>query len=394
MIEGRRQRQLDTHFRSIVRLRPLQDGSTFERLILSAAHQFSAHNSARSELSIWGLQVFISNFSRKLNLVVKSCSACALYRAVEGRKDNLIQSGSLGSAEYLLRTNLWLSCKKLVLCDLAGPLTCDNTTIFALLFLELPLKTLQILPLKNYSCSALYLALLTYSQKNLERCQILISDNGSQLSPFHNGVLGYQTTLHQEADDPLNAWFKLSLSTYGEQLQKNGIFLKVLSKNHKSLAAVEMCVSALKRVFYEYNLNLQSELDIFQWQYLFALTSKSVATRPICRGSKGEFFTPQKILQLLNQAGSMDTKPEFPPPIARTDELQIKLEQAGEKLLSLRSELSYYLLSATILPAIQDEEVRTQRTRRRGNDLQLTVGCISSQVGLRADGSGRKRSPG
>ena len=92
----------------------------------------------------------------------------------------------------------------------------------------------------------------------------MISDNGSQLSPFHNGVLGYQSTLHQEADDPLHAWFKLSLSTYGEQLQKHGIFLKVLSKNHKSLAAVEMCVSALKRVFYEYNLNLHLELDIFQ----------------------------------------------------------------------------------------------------------------------------------
>ena len=72
----------------------------------------------------------------------------------------------------------------------------------------------------------------------------------------------------------------------------------------------------------------------------------------------------------------MDIEPEFPPPIARTDELQVKLEQAGERLISLRSELSYYLLSAAILPAIQDEEVRTQRTRRRGNDLQLDVGCI------------------
>ena len=71
VIEGRRQRQLDNHFGSIVRLRPLQEGSTFERLILSAAHQFSAHNSASSEMSIWGLQIFISNLSRKLNLVVR-----------------------------------------------------------------------------------------------------------------------------------------------------------------------------------------------------------------------------------------------------------------------------------------------------------------------------------
>ena len=360
VIEGRRQRQIDTHLRSIVRLRPLQNGSAFERLILSASHQFSPHNSARSELSVWGLQVYISNLSRKLNLVVKNCPACALYRAVEGRKDNLIQSRSLGSADYLLRNNLWLSCKKLVLCDLAGPLTCENSSIYALLLLELPLKTLQILPLKNYSCSALYLALLTYSQKNLERCQVLISDNGSQLSPFHNGVLGYQSTLHYEADDPLHAWFKLSLSTYGEQLQKHGLFLKVLSKNHKSLAAVEMCVSALKRCFYEYNLNLRSDLDIFQWEYLFALTCKSIATRPICRGSKGEYFTPQKVLQLLNKTGSMNEEPELPLPVARTDELQVKLEQVGERLISLRKELSYYLLSAAILPAIQDEEVRSQ----------------------------------
>ena len=137
-----------------------------------------------------------------------------------------------------------------------------------------------------------------------------------------------------------------------------------------------MCVSALKRVFYEYNLNLRSELDIYQWEYLFALTCKSIATRPICRGSKGEYFTPQKVLQLLNQTGSMNVEPEFPPPVARTDELQVKLEQAGERLISLRGELSFYLLSAAILPAIRDEEVRTQRTRRRGNDLQLDVGCI------------------
>ena len=179
--------------------------------------------------------------------------------------------------------------------------------------------------------------------------------------------------MHQEADDPLHAWFKLSLSTYGEQLQKHGIFLKVLSKNHKSLAAVEMCVSALKRVFYEYNLNLHSELDIFQWQYLFALTCKSIATRPICRGSKGEYFTPQKVLQLLNQAGSMDIEPEFPPPIARTDELQVKLEQAGERLISLRSELSYYLLSATILPAIQDE--RSSNSEDQAQRQRSSVGC-------------------
>ena len=72
----------------------------------------------------------------------------------------------------------------------------------------------------------------------------------------------------------------------------------------------------------------------------------------------------------------METEPEFPPPIARTDDLQMKLEQAGERLLHLRTELSYYLLTSAILPAIQDEEVRAQRIRRRGNDLQLTVGCV------------------
>ena len=137
-----------------------------------------------------------------------------------------------------------------------------------------------------------------------------------------------------------------------------------------------MCVSALKRCFYEYNLNLRSDLDIFQWEYLFALTCKSIATRPICRGSKGEYFTPQKVLQLLNKTGSMNEDTELPLPVARTDDLQVKLEQVGERLISLRKELSYYLLSAAILPAIQDEEVRSQQTRRRGNDLQLNLGSI------------------
>ena len=122
--------------------------------------------------------------------------------------------------------------------------------------------------------------------------------------------------------------------------------------------------------------HVETRLFRIQFKYLFALASKSVATRPICRSTNGGYFTPQKILQLLNQTGSMETEPEFPPPIARTDDLQMKLEQAGERLLHLRTELSYYLLTSAILPAIQDEEVRAQRIRRRGNDLQLTVGCV------------------
>jgi hypothetical protein len=72
----------------------------------------------------------------------------------------------------------------------------------------------------------------------------------------------------------------------------------------------------------------------------------------------------------------MNEDTELPLPVARTDDLQTKLERVGERLISIRNELSYYLLSAAILPSIQDEEVRSQQIRRRENDLQLNLGSI------------------
>ena len=341
--EGRRQRQLDNHLTSIIRLRPIEENSSFAKLIIAAAHSSSPHNSAKAELSVYGLQVFISKLSKKLHLHVRNCPACALYRAQEGRIDDLVHSRRLGAADYILRYNLWLTCQKVVLCGLAGPLRCDNSTIFALLLLELPLKTLQIIPLRDYSCSALYLALLTYAQKNLERCQMIVSDNGSQLSPFHTGVLGYRSTSQQDEDNPLTSWFKLSLSRYGENLQKKwDLFKGALQETQIPQLDRNVCEN-FKINFSRIQFNLQSELDIHQWMYLFALASKSVATRPIARSSSGAFFTPQKVLQLLSQAGSMELDPEFCPPIARSDDLQVRLEKAGSHLLQMRKELSFYL---------------------------------------------------
>ena len=203
--------------------------------------------------------------------------------------------------------------------DLVGPASTylanaqNKKKFFILVCLQLPLKQLTCIALKDYSCQSLYLGLLEYSAKIGGRLDLIAADAGSQIGPFQNEAIGYdEEKVDEELPQQSFNWARMILGKRQKQLEQNHMFLKIVSGAHKHLAPIESCVAILKTTLASMNRRLTSPLDVYQWSYVFRLTEKVVLTRPLAASKSGRLWTPACLLKMMGQ-GQNDNIADFRP---------------------------------------------------------------------------------
>ena len=182
-----------------------------------------------------------------------TCSQCNLMRGQRHRLDDLVQNDFLGPSSQLFRVKQWQQGRTYHMIDLVGPASTylanaqNKKKFFILVCLQLPLKQLTCIALKDYSAQSLYLGLLEYSAKIGGRLDLIAADAGSQIGPFQNEAIGYDEELvDEELPQQSFNWARMILGKRQKQLEQNHMFLKIVSGAHKHLAPIESCVAILK----------------------------------------------------------------------------------------------------------------------------------------------------
>lgn len=363
------------------RLRQIEPNSIFEQFILSAAHQAGFNNLSKAKISIFSLNVYILGLEEKLRKLQMSCSCCNLIRAQRHRQDDLLQNDMLGPSSQLFRVKQWQKGTSFHMIDLAGPAHTyignaqSKRKFFILLGLQLPLKQLSCIPIKDYSSQSLYLGLLEYAAKIGGRLDLIAADAGSQIGPFQNSAMGY-TEDNVDGGTPLQSynWTNMILGKRKRQLEDNHIFLKIISGAHKHLAPVESCVAILKYTLASLNRRLTTPMDVYQWNYALRLTEKTVISRPIAASRSGRLWTPGCLLNLMGKCQNDDIA-DFRPQ-AQSDTVIDQLQNFEENMIRIKTEVAYVLLDTLIWPSFFEKLTNDEKVKRRAKSKQVNLSDV------------------
>ena len=364
------------------RLRLIEPCSILEELILFAAHQASFSNLSKAKVSIFALNVYVVNLDEKLRKLQLTCSCCCLVRAQRLRWDDLVQNSQLGPSSQLFRVKKWQENVTFHMIDLAGPARTymgnvqNHRKFFILLGLQLPIKRLICVPIKDYSAQSLYLGLLEYSVKVGGRLEIVASDSGSQIGPYQNEAMGYhEEKMDREVPVQTYNWMQMVLGKRRKQLAENNIFLKIVSGAHKHLAPIESCVATLKYTLASLNKRLSTPMDIFHWNYVLRLTERTVLTRPLAASKGGRFWTPACLLNLMGEQGRSGDVADFRPQ-ARADTVVDQLERFEQNMIKLKTEVAHILVDSLIMPSFCENMTREERVKRRTQAREIKLSDI------------------
>ena len=89
-------------------------------------------------------------------------------------------------------------------------------------------------------------------------------------------------------------------------MEDAGIFVFVVSGDHKSVSSVEQVVAVSKEILLSHLRNLQRPITFFELSYLCTLISSTIASRPLCHGQSGQIYTPQSLLSLMGRAAHLE----------------------------------------------------------------------------------------
>ena len=383
LLIGRRQRNIfENQQIEELRLRPVRPDSPLATLILTAAHAASFDNLIKAKLSIIHLNVFIQKTEERLRRLGNDCPSCNLVRAMRGRMDNLVKNDRRGPSSQLYRILKWNQSTTYHLADLAGPChtylghTQQTAKFYVLLFLQLPLKQLHLVAVKDYSSSALQLGFLEYQAKVGGKISLLTTDAGSNFSVFHNNTLGFQDRSEEEMPPRQRLWFDLLMGRKGSQLKDAGIHLKLTSQQHKSANQVESAVSSLKKTLAAINKKVGSTLDVFEWNYIFRMVEKSILTRPLGISATGRIYTAQCLLSLLGQTLEQNEDLLIPEPEAKSDVAIENLSQLEERLKRLRKEIGFILADCLLNNSIFEDIVREEKVKIRKRASEVATGDV------------------
>ena len=386
--EHRRLRSLDLTKVWRARSRPLAEDSALEGMVLWAAHRSTLGlNLEQALLCVASLQIDIKKVRDKLQKISKLCPACNQRRALCGRKDQLIKISERAPTDLIFKPLLFPQAKSTHIMDLMGPLWIysgyeggQQIKIFLLIVVELPLKLVRILPLQSYSTEDFLLCIETYRLQNLQSLEIIWSDLGSNFSRAQN-----RTTIHNQTDDEeqeerqCREALTQGLQPGGEirgKMEQSGIFVSIAQGDHKSVAAVEQVVAVAKGILLSHLGDLHQPLTYFELNYLTALISSTIASRPICQGRSGQIYTPASLLSLMGRsAHPEDTKTlDF---AKEGDEAVTKrIEDMEEKLVQTKLQLAQVILACFIEPAYNRELVRSETTKRHEEDVEVEIGDV------------------
>ena len=374
--EYRRVRSLDLTRVCRARSRPLADDCALEKLILWSAHRSTMGlNLDQALLCVTSLQVDIKKARDKLLKISKTCTSCNRRRALCERQDHLIRVTEKAPSDLALKPLLFPQAKSTHVIDVLGPIRLYSSfegskevKIFLLVVVELPLKLVRLLPLKSYSSEDFLMCIETYRLQCLQSLEIVWSDLGSNFTRAQN-----RTTLDNQVEDDEEEG-KQCKETLTRELQPgglirkkmedSGIFVSVVSGDHKSVSSVEQVVAVSKEIFLSHLGDLHRPLTYFELSYLTALISSTIASRPLCQGQSGQIYTPQSLLSLMGRSAHPEDVMKLDFAKEGDESVTQRIVDMEEKLSQTKLQLSQIIVSCFVNPAFNNEVVRRETTKR------------------------------
>ena len=379
--EGRRHRNYDEQKLRRSRLRSIKGGSQLESTLLKAAHDATrGQNLPKAELSVYNLQVHIVDLKKKLQKLQHSCCSCRRRRALSSKETDKVKKRELGPSDYMNRAIRWLEGKQTAVIDCVGPLQCWGTfegshltKLFAVVIIELPLKTCHIVPLRSYSSEHFLLAMRTFVARRLAPMDIWIGDAGSNFKRLQNSSAGFlleDEELHQ--DEKLNLYKELETGDKVERLREAGLFIRASSGDHSVVGVCEKAVATVKQCIRSFGLTTQSPLTYFEWDYLWAQVSHCIASRPVHSSKDGRLYTAMGLLNLMGRTGWHIGEDQLDVKINSKDEVSARLEKMEEHMASVKRQVAEILLQVMIQPSFINQQTRKEciKVRDEAEDAQ------------------------
>ena len=378
LLEARRQRQYSEKVIKLPRFRHIDPGSSWAKLLIKAAHNFvKGRHIERAQLGLTNLSIYMVNISEALLAIQKECTTCRRLRGRLARATDAIKLTNLGPCDYLARAAAWRTGQTTVILDLLGPLQAWSsmaddlqTTIYAAVFLQLPLKTVKILPVQSYSSADLLQTIKIYINQSFRPVQLWVSDAGSNITRFTTHNSGYEETPVM-AEGKLKAWQDLATGERGKELRNSGVHIRVCSKNHKVVSSVEQAVYSTKKVIYAFDKGLKTPLSMWDWLFIFSEVEASIKSRPLCATSKGRLYSAGSILSALEQAGLHLGDDQLYVHPGGDAEVTAQLDAMTNHLLELRQQIGELLLSLLIQPSFLNTQVRREQLKFRDIDQDI-----------------------
>ena len=390
LLEARRQRNYYDKLIQLPRMRHIDPDSSWAQLLLRAAHNYvKGRHIEKAHLGIVNLSIYLTNTAEALLKVQRECPACRRLRGRLARATDAIKLTNLGPCDYLSRAADWRKGQSTVVLDILGPLqtwaSVENnlqTKLYGAVFMQLPLKTVKILPVQSYSTADLLQTIKIYVNQSFRPVQLWLSDAGSNLSRFSTGHSGYEEEQQPVAQGRIKAWQDLATGERGRQLKDAGVHIRICSKNHKIISTVEQAVYSTKKVIYAFDKNLKSPLTVFDWMYIFSVVESCIKSRPLCSTKRGQLYSAGSILNALEQAGlhlgddNIYVHPEG------DEEVTAQLEAMNLHLLELREQVGDLLLSLLVEQSFLDVQVRRENIKFRDtdNEIQLNDVCFDPVI--------------
>lgn len=381
ILRGRRQRDFKQPGMYEVRLRPVQENTILERLLLWAAHRYSLGQGIHRALNgLHCLNVYITQAERKLTQISAECSSCCRRRAALGKTSDKMKVDRKGPTENLLLARRWLQGWTIVQSDVHGPIYVHFSPgtparkQYIICFLELPLKKLTSVLVASLSACDLLLALETYALQRGRACDIFYSDYGANYSRFHDQLSELEPLDEEEESRKSVAWRDMLKAHYNKQKTSTSA-IRFSQGRHEVLGPVEQCQYQIKRCLHSFNIHRREDpLTFQQWTFLLSCVAQVIATRPLLI-DHGRVYSPTTILRLLGEAGRGEGQHGLTFHTQGARNVTRDLNAKQEEIKKLRCDIASVLLAHLVKKYFLDIQPRNLQLRKRGPE-SLCLGDI------------------
>ena len=381
ILRGRRQRDFKQPGMYEVRLRPVQEHTALESLILWAAHRYSLGQGIHRALTgLNFLNVYITQAEKKLTKISAECPSCCRRRAALGRTSDKIKVDRKGPTENILLARRWLQGWTIVQSDLHGPIYVHFSPgtparkQYIICFLELPLKQLTSVLVASLSACDLLLALETYALQRGRACDIFYSDYGANYSRFHDQLSELEPLDEEEESRKSVAWRDMLKAHYNKEKTSTST-IRFSQGRHEVLGPVEQCQYQIKRCLHSFNIHRsENPLTFQQWTFLLSCVAQVIATRPLLI-DHGRVYSPTTILRLLGEAGRGEGQHGLTFHTQGARDVTRDLQAKQEEIKKLRCDIAEVLLAHLVKKYFLDIQPRNLQLRTRGTE-SLCLGDI------------------
>ena len=381
ILRGRRQRDFKQPGMYEVRLRPVQEHTALESLILWAAHRYSLGQGIHRALTgLNFLNVYITQAEKKLTKISAECPSCCRRRAALGRTSDKIKVDRKGPTENILLARRWLQGWTIVQSDLHGPIYVHFSPgtparkQYIICFLELPLKQLTSVLVASLSACDLLLALETYALQRGRACDIFYSDYGANYSRFHDQLSELEPLDEEEESRKSVAWRDMLKAHYNKEKTSTST-IRFSQGRHEVLGPVEQCQYQIKRCLHSFNIHRsENPLTFQQWTFLLSCVAQVIATRPLLIDN-GRVYSPTTILRLLGEAGRGEGQHGLTFHTQGARDVTRDLQAKQEEIKKLRCDIAEVLLAHLVKKYFLDIQPRNLQLRTKGTE-SLCLGDI------------------